>query len=81
MAPALWTHQGACLHCLADPPRVPIANNQAERALRMVKLPMKISGSFRTVAERFAQVRGPRGTGRKQGRDLLAVLQPNPVLP
>ena len=35
---------------------------------------MKISGSFRTVAERFAQMRGLMEIARKQGRDLLAVL-------
>ena len=34
-----------------------------------------------TGAERFAQVRGLLETARKQGHDLLAVLQPDPVLP
>ncbi len=82
LARALWTHREACLHCLADP-CVPFTNNRAEQALRMVKLQMKISGSFRTWAgaERFAHVRGLLETARKQGRDLLAVLQPDPVLP
>ena len=47
LALALWTHRDACLHFLADP-RVPFTNNQAEQALRMAKLQMKISGGFRT---------------------------------
>ncbi len=53
-------------------PRVSFTHNRAEPARRMVKLQMKISGSFRTVAvaERFAHV-----------RDLLAALQPDPVSP
>ena len=80
LALALWTQRDACLLFLADP-RVPFTNNRAEQALRMVKLQMKISGGFRTGtgAAHFALVRGLLETARKQGRDLLAVLTPDPV--
>ena len=49
----------------------------------MVKLQMKISGGFRTVAraDRFAQVQDLLETPRKQGRELLDVLKPDLVLP
>ena len=68
-----------CLHFMTNP-RVPFTNNQAEQALRMVERWMKISDSFRTRAggAHFAQLRGLLETARKQGRDLLAVLQPDP---
>lgn len=73
-------YQDACLHFPTDQ-RVPFTNNQAEQALHIVKPPMKISGGFRIVAgdERFAQVRGLLETAPKQDRDLLEVLQPDPV--
>ncbi len=63
--------------------RVSFTHNRAEQVLRMVKLQMKISGGFRSVAvaERFAHVRGLLETTRVQGRDLLAALQPDPVSP
>ncbi|MYC61958.1 MAG: IS66 family transposase [Caldilineaceae bacterium SB0661_bin_34] len=91
LALALWTLRDACLLFMADP-AVPFTNNRAERALRMAKLQMKISGGFRTRAgaERFARMRGLVETARKQGHNLLDLLrqdpdaptpQPNPVPP
>ncbi len=44
LARTLWQEREACLRFLADP-AVPFTNNRAERALRMAKLQMKISGS------------------------------------
>jgi transposase len=51
--------------CFAKDPDLPFTNNQAERDIRMVKLKIKISGSFRTV-EGIPRMRGFISTCRKQ---------------
>ena len=55
---------------------VPFTNNQAERDIRMMKLRMKISGSFRTLAgaETFATMRSVISTIRKHGINILRAL-------
>ena len=55
---------------------VPFTNNQAERDIRMMKLRMKISGGFRTVAgaEIFAAMRSVISTARKHGVNILRAL-------
>ena len=82
LALALWELRDAGLLFLADP-RVPFTNNRAEQALRMARLPMKISGCFRTRAgaERFARMRGLAETARKQGHTLLDLLRLDPDEP
>ena len=79
---ALWHLRDACLLFMADP-AVPFTNNRAERALRMAKPQMKISGCFRTPAgaARFAQVRGLAETARQRGQSLLDLLQLDPDEP
>ena len=79
---ALWALRDACLLFMADP-RVPFTNNRAEKALRMAKLQMKISGCFRTWdgAERFAQMRGLIETARQRGQTLLDLLRLDPDAP
>ena len=59
---------------------VPFTNNVAERALRMMKLRMKISGCFRTLrgAEDFAIMRSIIDTARKNGLDVMEVLSGTP---
>ena len=82
LALALWHLRDACLLFMADP-AVPFTNNLAERALRMAKLQMKISGCFRTLdgAARFARVRGLAETARQRGQTLLDLLRLDPDEP
>ena len=82
LALALWHLRDACLLFMADP-TVPFTNNLAERALRMAKLQMKISGGFRTPdgAQRFARVRGLAETARQRGQSLLDLLRLDPDEP
>ena len=55
---------------------VPFTNNQAEQDIRMMKLRMKISGGFRTIAgtEIFATLRSVISTARKHGINILRAL-------
>ena len=59
---------------------VPFTNNLAEQDLRMMKVKMKISGSFRTLdgAEIFARLRSVVSTARKQGCNILQTLTAAP---
>jgi transposase len=61
---------------LLDDTRVPFDNNTAERALRMVKLHDKISGTFRsdTGATAFATIRSYIQTAALNGHNRLAAL-------
>lgn len=71
----------------AKDPDLPFTNNQAERDIRMVKLKIKISGSFRTLQgiQHFARIRGYISTCRKQGinvfKSILNALILNPFIP
>jgi len=57
-------------------PEVPFTNNQAEQALRMIKVKQKISGCFRTLegAKNFLTVRSYTATAKKQGFKTLDAL-------
>jgi transposase/uncharacterized coiled-coil protein SlyX len=68
-------HQEAILRFLRDA-RVPFDNNQSERDLRMVKVKVKILGTFRTWkgAEQFARARSFISTLRKQQAPILSSL-------
>jgi transposase len=59
---------------------VPFTNNQAERDLRMMKLRMKISGTFRTLegAQVFADIRSVISTIRKHGGNIIETLALSP---
>jgi transposase len=59
---------------------VPFTNNQAEQDLRMMKVKMKISGGFRTMAgaQTFACLRSVISTARKQGWNILQTLLADP---
>ena len=60
--------------------QVPFTNNQAEQDLRMMKLRMKISGSFRSEqgARDFATLRSVLSTAKKQGHNRIQVLLHGP---
>src|SRR5271168_3259555 len=60
---------------------VPFTNNQGERDLRMMKVKMKISGGFRTMAgaKRFTGLRSVVSTARKQGWNILETLTAPPA--
>ena len=60
---------------------VPFTNNEAEQDLRMMKVKMKISDSFRTMAgaRTFACIRSVISTARKQGWNILRTLTANPA--
>ncbi len=61
-------------------PAVPATNNEAERALRPLKVQQTISGSFRSEAgaRNHAALRTILNTARKQGRNLLETLRAPP---
>ena len=60
---------------------VPFTNNEAEQDLRMMKVKMKISGGFRTMAgaRTFARLRAVISTARKQGWNILQTLVATPA--
>lgn len=82
----LRKYQDAFLLFLQDL-RVPFDNNLAERAIRMVKVQQKVSGSFRSTegAVHFCRIRGYLSTLRKQSLHVFsaleATLRGQPLLP
>lgn len=58
-------------------PTVPATNNEAERALRLLKVQQKISGSFRSTDDtrNHAVLRTVLDTARRQGWTLLETLR------
>jgi transposase len=68
----LGEHEDSVLAFFHDN-QVPFTNNLAERDIRMIKLRLKISGCFRTLAgaQQFARIRSYLSTARKQGGNIL----------
>jgi transposase len=75
----LKTFQTETLRFLTDFD-VPFTNNLAEQDLRMMKVKMKISGSFRTLegAQIFATLRSILSTARKHACNILRTLAAYP---
>lgn len=67
--------------------QIPFTNNQAEQDARMIKVKLKVSGSFRTFegAKLFVSIRSYISTVRKQGRsifqDLKSAIAGSPFIP
>ena len=72
MLTRLGEHESSVLAFLHDK-NVPFTNNLAEQDVRMLKVRLKISGSFRTLkgAKMFARIRSYLSTTRKQGLNIL----------
>lgn len=79
LALRLCQRRESVLRFLTDA-QVPFTNNQAEQDLRMMKLRMKISGSFRSEqgARDFATLRSVLSTAKKQGQNRIQVLLHGP---
>jgi len=75
----LLTRRADVLRFVTDP-GVPFTNNDAERDIRMMKLQVKISGSFRSLAGAtdFAIIRTLLATAQKQGWNLLDAIAATP---
>ena len=76
-----------CILAFLWEPDLPFTNNEAERAFRMMKVRLKISGCFRTLqgAQRHARIRSYISTLRKHDLPVLQYLRRaldgNPFLP
>jgi transposase len=57
--------------------RVPFDNNQSERDIRMIKVKLKVSGTFRTDAgaDAFCAIRGYISTAKKNGINIIDAIK------
>jgi transposase len=62
-------------------PRIPFDNNGSERAIRNVKLKMKISGQFKSLHQEFAIIRSVIDSAIKNGQSVFHAIQAMVELP
>lgn len=62
-------------------PRVRFDNNSSERAIRNVKLKMKISGQFKSLHQEFAVIRSVIDSAIKNGKSVFHAIQAMVELP
>ena len=61
--------------------RIPFDNNSSERAIRNVKLKMKISGQFKSLHQEFAVIRSVIDSAIKNGKSVFHAIQVMVELP
>lgn len=55
--------------------QIPFDNNGSERAIRMVKVKLKISGQFKSLHQEFATIRSVIGTAIKNGQSVFHAIK------
>jgi hypothetical protein len=55
--------------------RIPFDNNSSERAIRMIKVKLKVSGQFKSLHQEFAIIRSVIGTAIKNNQSVFHAIK------